>query len=1123
MGAEFEPLIAHNGKMFNITFSNKYQSLLENLLEATAQPPASPFAAQQIIVPSAAIRRNLELAIANRFGICANVQFSFLGMWVWRQIAKVSAVQETSPFSPPVLAWRIHRILDDIAFVQRYARLATYLGKADAVMRFDLASQVAAQFEQMMTYRPDWIETWSDGKLLTLPDADESARQDQQWQAALWRRIAQEVGNQEHLSAALHMLEALDVKNASKLDAGGTVHLFCLSTIAPLYIDILNQLGKWIDLHLYVLNPCQEYWFDIVDPRRLSYLAATGKTEHHETGNRLLAAWGTQTKAMVDLLFEKTSLTSNENSCFMPSQSGNGNPSLLARIQDGILNLQDLPPAGISLNETDRSIEFHSCHSLSRELEVLQDQLLAMFAGSNPPQPADVLVVTPDLEQAAPLIDAIFGTARDSRRIPYTITGRGNSRTNTVAAALLNLLSIVSSRFTASAVFKLLQQPLIARRFGLNEADLKTVHGWIAESGIRWGLDAAHRRQLDLPDSERYSFRDGMHRLYLGYALPAEVQAPFNSRLPAGNPEGSGAKALGSFWHFMQQLTTVRGLLQEPKSPQGWRNALTNLCDTFMASAGNELDDWREVQSQLHELCDNMQLGCNEHPVTMDVMQSALTSLLDDPARGGVPTGTVTFTSMSSLRNLPYRIVCAIGMNDGAFPTARRPAEFDLMSLAPRRGDRQRRTDERNLFLDLLLAAQERLYLSYTGHSVRDNSAMPPSVLLSDLLDYAVAAIAGDSEAARKRLRVEHPLQPFSMEYFLPGADPRVTSSNDEYCQALKGKLANPAALNTLPPDDFDESEDEENSLEESALAFFRSPLTEPGEEWRKLSLDQLLRFFRNPSRYLLQQRLGISFPEKQEDLLDDEPFLPDWEEKNSLADRLLPLYLSEANPDNIWACALAGTEYPPGELGKALLERELQALDTFAQKLKLETATSCLPPQSRTIEFLLDGETWSLTHAFSDLRPEGLIRYRYDDARPTDYLAGWLNHLFLNAAELDGASPQTVWHSRDGKYLLNPIEDARAHLQQLLILYRNGLTKPLHFFPKSAWAYITASNDLSKAEKKWRNDWNEESGEVRDPSYRQALRGLPNLLDQDFEHCAQTVFAPLLDCIEDERLERAS
>ena len=1114
-GAEFELPITHNVTMLNITFSNKYQNLLEILLKASEEPSGSPFSAEQVIVPSAAVRRNLELAMADRFGICANVEFSYLGTWIWRQVSKVIPLPEESPFAMETLVWRIGRILEDRHFIRAHPRLSAYLDKADAVMRYELAAEAAALMDQTMTYRPNLIEAWSQNKLICMVGGNRSTARDQQWQAELWRRTLHEVGSDRHLAVILKKLESLNDASASALRQAGTTHLFCLSTIAPLHIDILNQLGKWMDLRLYVINPCREYWFDTVDARRLSYLAAIGKADHHETGNRLLSAWGKQTQAMIDLLFEKTDTTCSEQSQFV-SNTEKGRVTLLAQVQDAILDLNELPPHSIRLRDDDRSVEVHACHSLTRELEVLQDQLLALFAGDNPPSPGEVLVVTPDLEQASPLIDAIFGTATPSRRIPYTITGRKNSRINSVASALLELLSLISSRFAASAVFNLLQHPVIAQRFDLSTTDLQTLHGWISESGMHWGIDAAHRKQLGLPESDRHTFNDGMHRLFLSYALPSDSDAPFCHRLPTGDTEGSVASALGSFHGFMQILSDVQRDFNEPKTPSQWKTALLGLTENVMLPMDRQLDDWREVQARIRELCDNMQKGGGEHPVAPEVVRSTLEAALDDPARGGVPFGVLTFTSMSSLRNLPYRVVCVVGLNDGSFPTAQRPVEFDLLALEPKRGDRQRRNDERNLFLDLLLAAQERLYLSYTGRSVRDNSPMPPSVLISDLLDYVVAAIDGTADEVRKRLVVEHPLQAFSVRYFQKSADARIASSNDEYFHALKDKFETPIVFS--PHAEFDDADEEdENAPPEPVQAFFDPPrLAEPGEEWREVSLHQLISFFRNPSRYLLKQRLGIAFPERQEELEDDEPFLPDRRDSTALAKRLLPLYLRGAKEKEILASALAGIEYPHGEIGMSLLKQEMHKLDAFSHALASGLSEPVLPPHSQTLDFTIDDETWRLSGTLGDLRASGLIGYRYDDAHARDYLSAWISHLFLNVAALDGVQRVTVWHARDRKFTLPPIDDAHHQIKRLLELYRTGLSQPLRFFPRTSWEYISSDKSFSKARSSWRN-WKGKSGEGLDPSYRQALRGVDDPLDDEFVACADFVYGRLNELLKED------
>ncbi|MBS1170262.1 MAG: exodeoxyribonuclease gamma subunit [Burkholderiaceae bacterium] len=1093
--------------MLTLTFSNRFEPLLDNLLARLEQPPPSPFTTEQIIVPSAAIRRKLELAIADRFGICANTVFSPLRAWLTEQMLPG---QQTSAYAPEILGWRIFHILGDAAFTSKHPRLSGWLNRADAVMRHDLASQIARLLAQYQAYRPEWIAAWSASAAVTLPNASPAAIQDQAWQTDLWQRITAENPDANYLKTP--------DASQSELYTGQTAHLFCPPEIAPLYIDILSHFAQSMDLHLYLLNPCREYWFDIVDQRHLGYLKAKGLADHHETGNRLLAAWGKQAREMIDLLFDRAAPACGEETVFI-SNFEQGKHTLLAQLQDAILNLAELPSAGIEPDEHDRSIEVHVCHSLTRELEVLQDRLLSLFAGDRTLKPDDVLVVMPDLDQAAPMIDAIFSTSLEARRIPYAIAGRKSSRINPVSAALLDLLALASSRIPASAAFNLLQQPIVARRFELQDADLDAIHRWMAESGIRWGLDATHRQQLSLPAKSHYSFDDGLNRLFLAYALPPGCEMPFGLRLPAGNPEGSAASGLGGLWQFVQQLDQLQRDLRQPKTPDEWRQTLHALASAFLSPEGNEQDDWRDAQQRIGTLCDNMRSGGSNHPVPTDVLQSALGAVLDDNAHAGVPTGMVTFASMGSLRNLPYRVICAIGLNDGSFPSWKRPAEFDLMEQHRKPGDRQRRHDERNLFLDLLLAAREQLHLSYTGRSVRDNSPMPPSVLVADLLDCLHSAIA--TPEARQRLTVEHPLQPFSLASFQPGGDARQLSSNAEYYDALIQKLRQPLASEEAQQamrQTASDEDDDEGSINASALPFFSTPLPAPTDEWRKVSLDQLLRFFRNPCSYLLQQRLGVAFPEQPDDLADDEPFLPEWAEKNALADRMLPLYLSGTTDEAIRASAAAGTEYPPGEMGQALLEKELSALDSFAAEWQQITSEPPLPPLNKTLEFMLEGERWQLSGAFSDLRPAGLLRCRFDDTRATDYLAGWLHHLFLNAIAPEGVVRRTIWHSRNGQYTLQPVENARDQLQQLLSLYRQGLCNPLHFFPKSAWAYAR-SGDLGKAANVWQS-WNDEFGEGRHPAYRLALRGLENPIDDDFTHCAETVFAPLLNHVDDARLE---
>src|SRR5688572_4967459 len=274
--------------MLGITFSNRFEILLEQLIDRLAQDRAGPFVAPQIMVPSTAIERRVRLALADRHGICANVEFSYLAQWLWRQIRRlVDDVREDSPFAPEVLAWRVYDAFGDPGFIGEHERLQAYLANADEVMRLDLAQRVAQLIEQYITYRPRFLQNWVAGKRAPLHDvAGGAAAQDEAWQAALWRRLAQEIGTaREHPSATFfRRIEEMSEKDARSAGLPQSAHVFCLPATPPLYLEILRGLARWTDLRLYVMNPCREYWFEVVDRKRLTWLSAAGKAGYHESG-----------------------------------------------------------------------------------------------------------------------------------------------------------------------------------------------------------------------------------------------------------------------------------------------------------------------------------------------------------------------------------------------------------------------------------------------------------------------------------------------------------------------------------------------------------------------------------------------------------------------------------------------------------------------------------------------------------------------------------------------------------------------------------------------------------------------------------------------------------------------
>ncbi|MGV7247237.1 exodeoxyribonuclease V subunit gamma, partial [Caballeronia sp. M23-90] len=96
--------------------------------------------------------------------------------------------------------------------------------------------------------------------------------------------------------AQLHMLHELTE----------SVSVFALPTMPPLHIALLRELSRWIDVRIYAINPCREFWFDIVSEARVEQLELAGKLDFQEVGHPLLAEWARQTQAQLHMLHELT-------------------------------------------------------------------------------------------------------------------------------------------------------------------------------------------------------------------------------------------------------------------------------------------------------------------------------------------------------------------------------------------------------------------------------------------------------------------------------------------------------------------------------------------------------------------------------------------------------------------------------------------------------------------------------------------------------------------------------------------------------------------------------------------------------------------------------------------------
>ncbi|MCB1759354.1 MAG: exodeoxyribonuclease V subunit gamma [Gammaproteobacteria bacterium] len=1000
--------------MLKLYQGNRLEYLADLLVALHRQQPPAPMEAEIVVVPHAGMARWLSLHIADVSGICANYRFPLPAGFLWETLNRlITELPAEDPYAPGVMQWTLFGLLGEVGDDARFKPVSAYLTGSGDGGRFDLAGQIAHCFDQYLVYRPDWIRAWEAGREAIAGDA---------WQAELWRRLRRRIRVPHWVDLERRLQRVLrDGKALPPLPR--RISLFALPALSSGYLSILRQLAGRMDVDLFLLNPCREYWSGTLDPaERIGRELETPSQAHYlDTGNPLLASLG---RGGRDLLAQLIDLDLPTIDLFdAPRQSG-----LLPQLQRDILELRDgTAEAARVVASDDLSFQLHSCHGPMREVEVLHDRLLQLFEREPELEPHQVVVMTPELVRYAPYIDAVFGAAAE-HPLPFSIVGEEVDAAGDEIAALLRLLQMPDGRCDNDEVLALLETAAIRRRFDIGEEDLGVLRRWIEEAGIRWGEDGASRAALGLPANGGNSWRAGMERMLLGYALPGDGDHCFADLLPYAQSAEASAGLLGSLAEFVHVLFDCLDRLRGSHTPVEWCGRLLQLLSRMFDSEGDASRQPQRIRGGIDELRRRAELAGYSEPVPLELVRRELSRILQSGgSAGGMLGGGITFCGLAPARALPFDVVCLLGMNDGCFPAGVAQPGFDLMANNFRLGDRPRRVDDRYLFLQSLLAARHNLYISYTGQDLRDNSPLPPSVLVTELLDYLQHAFRySDGTAIDARWPLRHPLQPFSAAYFQGSG--ALFSYRQQMAAAARANLQPGHAARPLLP----------------------RPLPPPEPEWRVVALPALKAFYFNPTRYLLRERLGLRLEREQPPLEPRDPFEIDYFERERLGRRMIELELSDGSTSALQAVERAAGRLPHGSAGEAQFSELAQRAAGAAATLL--RAGLALQREPEPIDLHIGA--FRIRGQMLRPGPNGLNSVSFNPLPAGAQLALWIDHLLaqLTAAGSDGV--RSRWLAAGELVQLQPVADAGARLELLLERYWQGLSAPLHLFPKSSLEY---------------------------------------------------------------------
>jgi exodeoxyribonuclease V gamma subunit len=447
--------------------------------------------------------------------------------------------------------------------------------------------------------------------------------------------------------------------------------------------------------------------------------------------------------------------------------------------------------------------------------------------------------------------------------------------------------------------------------------------------------------------------------------------------------------------------------------------------------------------------------------------------------------------------------------------------------------------------LEALLAARRVLSVSWAGRSVRDNTAQPPSVLVSQLRDHLAA---GWGRAAVERRTTEHPLQPFSRRYFECATS--AASGSALFTYAREWREAHAEAQSVAPA---------------VAVAAARHLSEAERKAMLPLTLRRLENFLLNPVKEHLRERLGVVFQPLDLAVADDEPF-----DLNALDETLLLRELLEASADEAEAPAslaachdalLRRTErlvrrgdLPVGGLGQRWRGQFVQQSAPMARQWQDWRRELSRPAKPRQVATELDGIT--LDDWLDELR-QGPGADGADSAAPPVWLTldarrlcafdkqakalrpvahklvrPWLRLLVAGAC---GIEVEARVVARDALLVLVPPRRAVAEvvLDDLLGVWEQGMLKPLPIACRTALAWLAqrdaAPDQPDKAEDAARATYeggHASRGEVQDAALARLFPDWDTLRADTtwgagFDQWAERLYEPLRAWAADEAFVR--
>ncbi|HMA97471.1 MAG TPA: exodeoxyribonuclease V subunit gamma, partial [Polyangiaceae bacterium] len=716
--------------------NNRLESLLLDLASVLIQPKRRVLSPELIVVQSLGMERWLAMGLANQFSAWANATYPFPRAFIDTLADSVLGPQTAGErYSRENMALQLAVQLSSIPSEPRLKPLSDYLDQRPGVVgRLELSEHLAEALDQVQVYRPDWLTAWA---------KDNAEDKHVELLPAVYRLLASRMGEQHVPARAQLLIERLEGGKIPPELLPERIILFGVASLPPMFIRVFDALSRHLPVHWFLLTASREYIGEESGKRqalssqlRAAQLGSVAPEAELASPQPLLMHFGRIMRDMGLLLERDCHYVDGVGVDFVEPNAS----TVLATLQADLCALrrrgQVSSAPRLRLLESDRSLEIHACHGPRRELEVLRELLVDSFERDPSLRPEDVIVLLRDVETYAPLVEAVFSAEPgQGGYVPYTLSDRTVGASHPFAESMVKLLELATARITVADLSHLLGHAPILARFGIEPAQLPKLRDWLRRLNVTWGVDLSDRAREGLAGQRENTLRFGLSRLLLGAACDSGAGVPWKGILPI-DVEGEEAELAGRLVECAEAVFTWRDRFAAPHSFGDWYRVITLAAQALLSVEANtawQLADLLQFVGSLKELAEGAGF---EEAVPAHTVAAKIRQHFDQTRTSQTLLSSgVTFCRMLPMRGIPARIIAMVGLDDGCFPRTQAHSTFDAVARSPGRpGDRVTRDEDRHLFLETLLAARERLIITYRGRDARADALLPRSVVVEELL-----------------------------------------------------------------------------------------------------------------------------------------------------------------------------------------------------------------------------------------------------------------------------------------------------------------------------------------------------------------------------------------------------